>query len=91
MKTITYENQPYGYQIIEVDFVEPVTATDDDHPCIRARAEQGWVIVSGTILEGGTRARLFNATAYRDEAGQKTSITMPREAFEAGRYVTVAM
>ena len=91
MTTIVYEDQPYGHKIIEVDFVEPVTASDDAHPCIKARAEAGWVIVSGTVLEGGTRARIFNATAYRDEAGQKISISMPREDFDAGRYVTVAM
>lgn len=95
----THDNQPYGAVTFEVDRVTPVAelmAGQTRHPSgsgdyLFNRAEKGWLELSGIVTEGGVTSRLFHATSTRDLAGTRYTVQVPPDAYESGRYVSVAM
>lgn len=98
-ETFYHEHQPNRWCRFEVDHVEaveyPPRVPEDrwDHfkDYMRHRADNGWVRVHGVIVEGKETSRLFQHTNTKDLAGQAYTIEVPPSAWEAGRYVTIAM
>lgn len=84
-----YEQQPYGYRTIEVNFVEPVTSRRCDPEYIRRRAKSGWVRVHGTVSEGREVGALLGGVPVvtKDSAGQDITVEVPAKAWQEGRYV----
>ena len=94
MTTFTHDNQPYGAVTFEIENVTPVEAPTErriGNDYLFNRAAAGWLELSGIVTKGGVTSRLFHATSTRDLTGTKYTIQVPPEAFEKGRYVSVAM
>ena len=86
--------QPYGTLHLDVETVTPVAdllPTDRSvESYLRVRAERGWVELSGIITKGSTTSRLFHATSTRDRAGERITVQVPRESYQAGSHTFVA-
>lgn len=92
MKTLKFEIQPYGEQIVAVDTVEPVHyAGSRIANWQKNRMAKGWVRVHGTVESGYSRSRIGAVTHDRNLAGTRFCEEMPGEDFERGHHVKVCM
>lgn len=91
MDILTYDSQPYGIQKIEINNVAPVVASGDSEDYIKCRASEGWVEITGTVIEGRTASRGFGHTSHRDLKGEKVTLQMPRTSYDKRYHITVAM
>jgi hypothetical protein len=93
MKTLTIQrhHQPYTSETWVIEKHSPVIASDTDPDWLKSRASDGWVNVTGRILNATTTSRLFHATASRTASESRLSDQMPaRYLFDGATYVTIA-
>tara|TARA_B110000977_G_scaffold51171_1_gene69472 strand:+ start:1527 stop:1808 length:282 start_codon:yes stop_codon:yes gene_type:complete len=90
--TITRNHQPYTVETWVIEQHSPVVASDSDPDWLKSRASNGWVNVTGRILNSTTTSRLFHATASRTVSESRLSAQMPaRYLLDGSTYTTVAM
>lgn len=90
--TITRDHQPSTVETWVIEHHSPVVASDTDPEWLKSRASNGWVNVTGRILNSNTTSRLFHATASRTVSEQRLSAQMPAQYLTDGStYTTIAM
>lgn len=90
-KTFTHHNQPYGSITFIIEEIEPCTAKEGDPDWVKYRADNGFLNIGGTVIEGTETNRIFQYTATRDLKGTKHSICVSPHDLDAGSKTTVAM
>ena len=90
--TITRNHQPHTVETWVIEHHSPVTACETDPDWLKSRAANGWVNVTGRIINSNTTSRLFHATASRTVSCQRLNDQMPaRYLVDGSTYTTVAM
>lgn len=90
--TITRNHQPYTIETWVIEHHSPVIASDTDPDWLKCRASNGWVNVTGRILNSTTTSRLFHASSSRTVSESRLSDQMPAQYLVDGStYITVAM
>jgi hypothetical protein len=90
-RVMVHDSQPYGSVLFTIESLDRVTARENSPQYIKNRAAKGWVKVRGTVLKGGVTSRAFQYSSTRNLTGTRYDIECPREDYEAGLYITVAM
>lgn len=90
--TITRDHQPSTVETWVIEHHSPVVASDTDPEWLKSRASNGWVNVTGRILNSNTTSRLFSATASRTVSYQRLNAQMPAQyLIDGSTYTTIAM
>lgn len=90
--TITRDHQPSTVETWVIEHHSPVVASDTDPEWLKSRASNGWVNVTGRILNSNTTSRLFHATASRTVSESRLNAQMPaRYLVDGSTYTTIAM
>jgi len=91
MKTFTHHNEPYGTVIFTVERTEDCVANEDSEDFQKYRADNGYMMLFGTVIKGSKTARLFQFTSTTDLKGQKYSLLVSPRDLETGYRRTIAM
>jgi len=91
MKTFTHHNEPYGTVIFTIERTEPCVADEDSDDYIKYRADNGYMMLFGTVTKGSETSRLFQFTSTTDLKGQKYDLLVSPRDLEAGYRRTIAM
>mgnify|MGYP003147251932 CR=1 FL=1 len=94
MSKFTHHNEPYGTVVFAIESVTRCAMPERrfiGNSYLVSRAEKGWLNLTGTVIRGKERSRLFGSTSSRDLKGRPYTLAVSPAEFAKGFKRSIAM